>query len=266
MKKLERLEQLDYLEQLETSLKKGIINQEECNQFEGEINSGVLLEWNERNPYIYGRIIISNQLWMNENLKVSNFRNGDVIQEAKSKQDWERFFRDRIPAWSYYQYEPSVGKIFGKLYNRHAVNDPRGLAPKGWHIPTDEEWKVLAKNLGGTDIAGGAMKSTIKTGSRDIIFDIQSAIGVTGWTIEDVGSTNSSGFNALPGGILIAQTDFMSIGKYGKWWSSSANDRGSLIYYGVTYLDTYLFSTSGCDLCCLSVRCIKDYTNNVSWV
>ncbi|MBK7522649.1 MAG: fibrobacter succinogenes major paralogous domain-containing protein [Saprospiraceae bacterium] len=50
------------------------------------------------------------------------------------------------------------GGKFGKLYNWYAINDPRGLAPQGWHIPNDEEWTTLETTLGGSSVAGGKMK------------------------------------------------------------------------------------------------------------
>lgn len=73
--------------------------------------------------------------WLAENLNVSCFRNGDIIDEVRSDEDWERYGNDHKPAWCYYNNDPENGKRYGKLYNWFAVNDPRGLAPKGWHIP-----------------------------------------------------------------------------------------------------------------------------------
>lgn len=266
MKQLEKSEQLEYLEGLENRLREGFFTKEEGDQFRKEINSGVIQDDSKRNPYIHQRTIISNQLWMSENLRVSYFRNGDIIQEAKSFEDWKRFFRDRIPAWCYYQFEPSIGGIFGKLYNKEAVNDPRGLAPYGWHIPTIEEWKVLISNLGGPSDAGGAMKSTKKTGNPGLVYICQSGIGVTGWSIEDIGSTNSSGFNGLPGGFLIAQSEFRSLGRDAYWWSSSKNENGSQLACHVSYIGPYIGYNAGYEVCALSVRSIRDYETKISWV
>ena len=96
---------------------------------------------------------IGNQIWASTNLDVSHFRNGDLIPEAKSEEDWINAARNGQPAWCYYNNDAVSPKwswekggkrcINGKLYNWYAVNDPRGLAPKGWHIPSSSEWEQL---------------------------------------------------------------------------------------------------------------------------
>ncbi len=90
---------------------------------------------------------IDNQLWMNKNLEVTTFRNGDIIPQAQSDEDWEKAGFQGLPAWCYYNLrtEDSTQMIvqYGKLYNSFALNDPRGLAPEGWHIPSVSEWEVL---------------------------------------------------------------------------------------------------------------------------
>jgi uncharacterized protein (TIGR02145 family) len=88
-------------------------------------------------------INIGRQIWMNQNLNVDRFRNGDPIPEAKSALDWELAGKQSKPAWCYYNNNPKNGASYGKLYNWHAVNDPRGLAPDGFHIPSFEEANEL---------------------------------------------------------------------------------------------------------------------------
>jgi uncharacterized protein (TIGR02145 family) len=92
-------------------------------------------------------IKIGNQIWMSENLNTSKFLNGDPIYEAKTIAQWIKAREDKKPAWCYYQNNPQNGLIYGKLYNWYAVNDRRGLAPKGWHISTGNEWKELISFL-----------------------------------------------------------------------------------------------------------------------
>ncbi len=91
--------------------------------------------------------LIGEQFWSTSNLNVSKFQNGDPIYEAKTEAQWNKAHQDNKPAWCYYQNNAQNGVIYGKLYNRYAVNDPRGLAPKGWHIPTSDEWKELISFL-----------------------------------------------------------------------------------------------------------------------
>lgn len=149
---------------------------------------------------------IGAQVWMGKNLNVDRFRNGDLIPEAKTVEDWVKAGKDKRPAWCYdtaYRDDPKAGEKYGKFYNWYAVNDPRGLAQQGWHVPSDAEWKQLIDFLGGADVAGGKMKST------------------SGWERGGNG-TNESGFNALPGGLPYDISGwFYFVSEKGYWWSSS---------------------------------------------
>ena len=134
------------------------------------------------NPIFQAQTVtIGKQVWMTKNLDVSTFRNGDPIPEAKTNEAWKAAGENKQPAWCYYDNDPKNGTKYGKLYNWYAVNDPRGLAPAGYHIPTDAEWTVLTDYLGGEDVAFKKMKSP------------------SGWVKKGNG-TNSSGFSGLPAG------------------------------------------------------------------
>ncbi|MFA6571391.1 MAG: fibrobacter succinogenes major paralogous domain-containing protein, partial [Bacteroidota bacterium] len=131
-------------------------------------------------------ILIGTQVWMKKNLDVDHYRNGDTIPEVKDPKIWAKL---KTGAWCYYGNSLDEGKIYGKLYNWFAVNDPRGLAPAGWHIPTDTEWTTLTSNLGGESGAGGKMKSKGTLEGDDGL-----------WFRPNTGASNESGFSALPGG------------------------------------------------------------------
>ena len=122
-------------------------------------------------------IKIGNQIWMNKNLNVDHYRNGDTIPEITNGVEWPNL---TTGAWCYYHNSDSLGNIYGKLYNWYAVNDPRGLAPQGWHVATDSDWIVLVNYLGGPDIAGGKLKEE----------------GTRHWLIPNSGANNQSGFSA----------------------------------------------------------------------
>ena len=107
----------------------------------------------------HNEVTIGSQVWMTENLNVDKFRNGDPIPEAKTYEEWKKAGENKQPAWCNYKNDPANGEKYGKLYNWFAVNDPRGLAPKGCHIPSDKEWTVLTDFLGGNKVAGTKMKS-----------------------------------------------------------------------------------------------------------
>ena len=101
-------------------------------------------------------VTIGSQVWTSKNLDVATYRNGDVIPQVQDENAWENL---TTGAWCYYDNDASNGTKYGKLYNWYAVNDPRGLAPNGYHIPTDAEWTQLSDYLGGGE-AGTKMKST----------------------------------------------------------------------------------------------------------
>ena len=81
--------------------------------------------------YAQETVTIGKQTWMKKNLDVSRYRNGDVIPEVADLSTWVNL---TTGAWCYYENKSDNGTTYGKLYNWYAVNDPRGLAPAGWHI------------------------------------------------------------------------------------------------------------------------------------
>lgn len=180
------------------------------------------------------------QRWMTKNLDVATYRNGDLIPKVTNNAAWEAL---TTGAYCYYNNDSTTyAATYGKLYNWYAVNDPRGLAPEGWYIPTDFEWTTLGTCLGGDDVAGGPMKE----------------IGTTHWTAPNTGATNISGFTALPGGFRDNGGSFGSIGGGGTWWSSSENTSGNALQRGLSYYSVVL-SDGGFDKNYgFSVRCLRD--------
>ena len=194
-------------------------------------------------PLQNGEVQIGTQIWMTKNLNVSRYRNGDPIPHVTIRSQWQYL---TTGAWCNLHGNQAIGSIFGKLYNGNAVNDPRGLAPVGYHIPSRGEWEVLINFLGGASVAGGKMKAT------------------TLWNYPNVGATNSSGFTALPAGILTLGSIFdngyvFSTTYYGTYFygsvpvgagtNSSCYMTATSAYASVQFTD----NTNG-----LSVRCIKD--------
>ena len=119
---------------------------------------------------------------MAKNLSVARYRNGDKIPQVKTLQLGLGL---QLGAWCWYNNDPANDSSYGRLYNYYAVADSRGLAPTGWHIPSDSEWTTLSTFLGGDAVAGGKMKEA----------------GTAHWLDPNTGATNSSGFTALPGGL-----------------------------------------------------------------
>ena len=83
-------------------------------------------------------LTIGSQVWMLKNLNVDHYRNGNPITQITDSAKWANL---TTGAWCYYNNDPANGTTYGKLYNWYPVNDPRGLAPLGLHVPTDDEWK-----------------------------------------------------------------------------------------------------------------------------
>ena len=126
---------------------------------------------------------IGNQIWQKRNLNVSTFRNGDTIFHAKNIKEWNIACKSNIPAWCYYNNDSKNEQTIGKLYNWFAVIDKRRLAPKGWHIPTYNDFMELNESLGGRDI------------------DLRKLAKISAWPWHK-DSTEESGFDAYPSGQL----------------------------------------------------------------
>ena len=168
-------------------------------------------------------IKIGSQVWATQDLKVSKFRNGESIPLVEDDKEWAE-----IETAAY-----CVSPDGNYLYNWYAVNDPRGLAPEGFHVPTDAEWTELTDGLGGEKVAGKQLKT------------------------DSWGGTNASGFSALPAGHRDFDNGaFYNLGLNGYWWSSSPSASGAW-FRGLdssnsnVYRDYYSVRSG------FSVRCIK---------
>jgi uncharacterized protein (TIGR02145 family) len=215
---------------------------------------------------VYNTVQIGTQCWTQSNLKVSKYRNGDIIPTGLSDAQWGS---TTSGAYAIYNNDPANDVLFGKLYNHYSVTDYRGLCPTGWHVPTDSEWNVLVKYLdpnadtvgNGTNqssIAGGALKDTA----------LQPTPG--GWNFPNTGATNSSGFSALPGGYRGTNGAFYVMFNMGLWWSSSVSSgnpdetapvsSGTNAWYRFLYnsLDYITRRNDYPRVVGISVRCLKD--------
>lgn len=183
---------------------------------------------------------IGSQTWMSENLNVGTFRNGDKILEVRSAAAWIKAYNEKTPAWCNYEFKAANGKKYGKLYNWFAVQDARGLAPKGWRVATVEDWAELARSAGAEDSAAKQLRSQ------------------SGWK-QDGNGTNSVGFNGLPGGSINAYGMFGDVGFWGSWWSYNGAEaklvKGVYLKFDSDRIEEYAsyLKTDG-----LSVRCIRE--------
>ncbi len=154
---------------------------------------------------------IGGQTWTKTNLDVSHFRNGDLIPEAKSDKEWIDASLHHRPAWCYYDNNPIIGKKMGKLYNWYAVKDIRGLAPAGFHIANNEEFRILFHYLGSSNYADTRIDE--KTANK-----LKSTS--SSWN-SNKGVTNESNFSALPSGRRIETVgSFIDLNEYAYWWTT----------------------------------------------
>jgi len=192
-----------------------------------------------RDDKTYSWVKIGTQVWMADNLNVARFRNGDLIPEAKSEDEWKRKAGNQKPAWCYYNNDPANGERYGRLYNWYAVTDPRGLAPEGWHIPDDAEWLLLTGFLGGENLAGDKLKSS------------------GGW-IDRGNERNQSGFNGLAAGYRHYSGKFGDIENDADWWTSTDYSPTNARRYHLSNEFDSSHRGEGSKELGLSVRCIKD--------
>lgn len=191
----------------------------------------------------YESVFIGNQEWMLENLDVETYRNGDTIPYVEDEEIWSQL---TTGAWTLVTYDGFDGLGYGKLYNWYAVNDPRGLAPEGWSIPTMEDWVELSDFLGGEQVAGGRLKST---------GTIQTGDGL--WSHPNLGATNESGFTALPAP-AIWMGGMIPPSAYAKWWSSDEFNYENGLNVWVSSQEQYFVTAGYKKYSGLSVRCIRE--------
>ena len=191
---------------------------------------------------VYHTVTIGTQVWMLENLKTTKYRDCTPIPNVKDDAAWVAL---TTGAYCDYKNVEKNSATYGRLYNWYAIDDKRGIAPAGWHVPTNDEFKTLVTYLGGEAVAGGKLKEA----------------GFTHWPSPNKDASNSSGFTALPGGDRAKGGSFYALGQYCYLWTvtetgsdhKSAYNRHILLYSGAledNYIDT---KSAG-----FSIRCIKD--------
>lgn len=192
----------------------------------------------------YKTVIIGSQQWMAENLKVTKYNDGTGIKHLELKEDWS--YSDSA-GWCYYDNIAFNNTKHGKLYNWNVIdkakNGDRNVCPVGWHVPTNNDWKILGQKLGGVFAAGGKLKV------KD----------TTDWNSPSNGS-NSSLFTAYPSGLREVSGPFEGMGNVAQWWSSDEDIynntyAGTLIIYYInnqfSLYNSFKFTGS-------SIRCIKN--------
>ena len=180
---------------------------------------------------VYQTILIGNQQWMADNLKVTHYQNGDEIPTEFTNMEWGNLQFTETGAYSIYPWddddtslgfcEEDCSDLFGNLYNWYAVNDSRNICPVGWHIPSDEDFIELEMFLGMN------FQEAHETGWRGTDQGSQLAGHADLWVIGDLLNNiafGTSGFLVVPGGYRTGGNGYHSfIGYNGYFWSSTSN-------------------------------------------
>lgn len=179
---------------------------------------------------------IGSQVWMSENLSTDRFRNGDEIPLAETREEWIILCSEGKPASCYLVLNGEVEKSYGRLYNWFAVNDPRGLAPSGWHVPSDDEWKKLTDYLGGESIAAYKLRATGLNNGQE---------SETGFYGKAAGGCKSDGI-------------FFGVGSTANWWTSTEINSENAWMRQLSYTPCMINSLAYPKQSGLAIRCIKD--------
>lgn len=184
---------------------------------------------------------IGEQIWQSENLNTNRFRNGDIIPEAKTNEEWMEANNQGKPVWCHWDNEDSNGVKYGKLYNFYAVSDPRGTAPVGWHIPTIEEIKVFINSV---DKITGIHNSQILKKET-----------------EGYGrgkGNNKTGFSALMGGYRFNWGLFFDKNEYTYFWSKTELNSTTAYALRLTAANGNIHISDMYKSFGFYIRCIKD--------
>jgi len=230
--------------------KKYIINTMNTDLTTGEVKFELLTDFRPNPiPLADGLVNIDGVIWTNKNLNVTTYRNGDAIPQVTDDTTWENL---TTGAWCHYDNDPANDAIYGKLYNWYAVNDSRGLAPVGYHIPTSNEYNYLADSIGGFLVAGAKLKTT---------GTIEQGTGL--WISPNIAS-NVTKFNAVPSGYrwdksFYSEPDsFQQKGEIAYFWTTTDYFSGQAYARYLSNSSKVFFTTQRRKMWGISVRLIKD--------
>ncbi|MFW5725771.1 MAG: FISUMP domain-containing protein, partial [Bacteroidota bacterium] len=218
----------------------------------------------------YTTVVIGNQEWMAENLRVTRYNNGDSIPTGLNNTEWSNTTDGAYAIYPHVEVEginsdEEMVEAYGKLYNWYAVGDQRGLCPVGWHIPVEDEWTQLIDyvvaqgypnewdNPNGT---GNALKSCRQVGSP--LGDDCDTSEHPHWQSNDYNyGFDQFGFAALPGGSrgTWLEGGFEHLTISANWWSSNELSATHAAYFSIfgSLGNNSHYKRSG-----FSLRCVRE--------
>ncbi len=189
---------------------------------------------------VYPVITIGKQAWMAENLKTTKYNDGSPIPLITEDKAWKAL---KTPGYCWFDNNIENKDVYGALYNWYTV-DTKKLCPRGWHVPSASEWRIMISFLGDINTAGDKLKES----------------GSAHWKNSLSIVTNDFEFTALPGGFRLYTGGFPDYwNSYAVWWSSTMCDEIQSWNWGLYFSSSRVFR--GCDTkqAGLSVRCIEDH-------
>lgn len=185
----------------------------------------------------YGILKFGQRYWMRENLRVTRFRNGDIVPWVSEAKDWSELSK---PARDFPEGKLDSMEFLGIYYNGYAATDSRGLCPTGWHISNSKDWEELLKVCGGKEIAAKNLKSD------------------SGW----VGNGNGLDkfyFRGLPNGAKTNSGNYFMQGIHARWWvaGNQSESKCQSVWFFFDSDKAYFYTISrkyG-----QAIRCVKNY-------
>ena len=163
-----------------------------------------------------------------------------IITHITTNSDWPN---DTDGAYGDYNNNPTNSDTYCRLYNWYAVDNSSGLCPEGWQVPTNAEFTVLYDYLVNIDSkVGGQLKET----------------GTDHWESESSGTSNSSGFTALPAGLRsYTNGSYSNITSTTYFWTSTSGSNGRFRYLSANSSTSFGSSTT-LKTYGFSIRCLED--------
>ncbi len=187
---------------------------------------------------VYETVTIGTQIWMDENLKVTRYKDRTTMTLNSSDAGWSN---STTGSFCWYGNNEANKNVYGALYNWNAVNSGK-LCPDGWRVPTDADWTILTDYLGGLTGNGGKLKTT----------------GTSQWAAPNAGATNSSGFSARPGGYRYFTGAFAGMTYGADWWSATEFSADKAWVRGVNSNGTNIARYNDFKRNGFAVRCVKE--------
>jgi uncharacterized protein (TIGR02145 family) len=188
-------------------------------------------------------VLTRGQCWMARNLEVERYTNGDSLALGLTDEQWQETVEGAAAVYK----DNAVNRTrYGLLYNAFAVQDPRGVCPVGWHLPSHDEWTNLVDYLGGPKAAGGRLKQQGNLLDGGL------------WLEPNAGASNSSGFTALPGGNRSPSGDYAFASVFGSFWTATPASPKLSWQWILNYKNNAIYRTVSPNNNGLSVRCVED--------